>query len=423
MTRRDHCLSYRHRKMLRLRDLHPLFASVTAEEARLIANLGATVYESAGSELRRAWAAELSAEEGAKADVWRREGRLTAMEEIKGQLADATETTVRLAAAEGTVAALRSSMDEEVTRRVGEALEGFRKDYELSALKEVAALREQLAVAKMREELLVLMQEKVEVLQAQVAEQTASKSSHVIGKQGEATVWEMLEGCVVPEFPYAEARNMSGVSHAADFHLWVMRPDGKRMKVLLDAKKYKRPVNTEEINKLNADVDGDDEAHCGILISLTSPVCGMKQFQMRVSDKGKPVLYLSFMDLEKEYQTQLLCWGVRALMTTVREVGVERSLEAEQVDELLTEICGSLKEVDSMIRTHAKMIETLRSMKGSVLQKIANFKQGVSAEEGEVIAPDEGCVAIVKATGDRCGRKVVEGDRCGNHRVRKAGQS
>ena len=408
--------------MLRLRDLHPLYATVSAEEARLIANLGAMVYESAGAELRKAWVAEMSAEEGTKADVWRREGRLVALEELKGRLASAEDASLRLAAAEGTVSALRTSMEEEVTRRVGEALEGFRKDYELSALKEVAVLREQLAVAKMREELFVLLQEKVEALQAQVAEQTASKSSHVIGKQGEATVWEMLETCVVPEFPYAEAKNMSGVSHAADFHLWVMRPDGKRMKVLLDAKKYKRAVNTEEINKLSADVDGDEEAHCGILISLTSPVCGMKQFQMRVTDKGKPVLYLSFMDLEKEYQSQLLCWGVRALMTTVREVGVERSLEAEQVDELLAEISGSVKEVDSMIRTHAKMIETLRTMKGTVLQKIAHFKQGVTADEGEVIAPDEGCVAIVKTTGERCGKKVAEGDRCGNHRVRKVGQ-
>ena len=411
--------------MLRLRDLHPLFVSVSAEEARLIANLGAMVYESAGAELRKKWAEEMSAEEGAKADVWRSEGRLAALEEVKGRLVTAEEAAVRLATAEGTVSALRSTMEEEVTRRLGEALEGFRKDYELTAVKEVAALREQLAVAKMREELLVLMQEKVSALQSQLLEHTAAatKSSHVIGKQGEATVWEMLESCVVPEFPYAEVKNMSGVSHAADFHLWVMRPDGKRMKVLIDAKKYKRPVNTEEINKLNADVDGDDEAHCGILISLTSSVCGMKQFQMRVTDKGKPVLYLSFVDMEKEYQSQMLCWGVRVLMTAVRDVGVDRSLEAEQVDELLTEICGSLKEVDSMIRTHAKMIETLRSMKGSVLQKIANFKQGVSADEGEVIAPDEGCVAIVKATGERCGRKVVEGDRCGNHRVRKAGQT
>ncbi len=411
--------------MLRLRDLHPLYVSVSAEEARLMANLGAMVYESAGTELRKKWAEEMSAEEGAKADVWRSEGRLAAFEEVKGRLVAAEEAAVRLASAEGTVSALRSTMEEEVTRRLGEALEGFRKDYELTAVKEVAALREQLAVAKMREELLALMQEKVSALQTQLMEYTAAatKSSHVIGKQGEATVWELLETCVVPEFPYAEAKNMSGVSHAADFHLWVMRPDGKRMKVLIDAKKYKRPVNTEEINKLNGDVDGDDEAHCGILVSLTSPVCGMKQFQMRVTDKGKPVLYLSFVDMEKEYQSQILCWGVRVLMTAVRDVGVERSLEAEQVDELLTEIAGTVKEVDGMIRTHAKMIETLRTMKGTVLQKIANFKQGVAAEEGDVLVPDEGCVAIVKTTGERCGKKVTDGDRCGNHRVRKAGQT
>jgi len=127
--------------MLRLRDLHPLYATVSAEEARLIANLGATVYEIAGAELRKTWSAEMSAEEGAKADVWRSEGRVAALEEVKGRLATAEEAILRVATAEGTVSALRITMEEEVTRRVGEALEGFRKDYELSAMKEMVTGR------------------------------------------------------------------------------------------------------------------------------------------------------------------------------------------------------------------------------------------------------------------------------------------
>lgn len=393
---------------LDLADLHEIYRTVDAAEARLIANLGAEVYVAVRDQLRASWSADLSAEEGAKADVWRAEGRVAAMEEVRGRLAVAEEATVRAATAEGTLSALRAAMEGEVARRVGEAIVGVRKDCELAAVKEMAALREQVAVATMREELLVLMQEKVTALEAAQAELAAAKtkSSHVIGKQGEATVWEMLETVVVPEFPYAEARNMAGVSHAADFHLWVMRPDGKRMKVLMDAKKYKRPVNSDEIAKLNADVDDDEEASCGIMVSLTSHISTMKQFQMKMTDKGKPVLYLSFVDLETEYHGRLLCWGVRALMTAVRE-DMEKSLELERVEALLTGVSESVKECDVMIKAHTKMIESLRKMKTEMALAVMKFR---GAEEME------GCAAILKTTGERCGKPVHNGgEKCKAH--------
>jgi hypothetical protein len=407
---------------LDLADLHEIYATVEPTEARLIANLGAEVYVAVRDQLRAAWSADLSAEEGAKADVWRAEGRVSAMEEVRGRLAAAEEATVRAAMAEGSLSALRSAMEGEVARRVAEVTAGVRKDCELAAMKEMAALREQVAVATMREELLVLMQEKVAALEVARAEQMAekTKSSHVIGKQGEATVWEMLETVVVPEFPYAEARNMAGVSHAADFHLWVMRPDGKRMKVLMDAKKYKRPVNSDEIAKLNTDVDDDEEASCGIMVSLTSPISTMKQFQMKMTDKGKPVLYLSFVDLETEYHARLLCWGVRALMTAVREDG-SQSREIEAVDTLLREIVTAVKDLDGVIKTHARIIDSLRSVKNTVMQKITDFTEGLSAsdEEEGIVHVNSGCIAVFRATGVRCGLPVVDnGVKCKKHNRR-----
>jgi hypothetical protein len=168
---------------LPLADLHEIYATVEPAEARLIANLGAEVYVVVRDQLRAAWSADLSAEEGAKADVWRAEGRVSAMEEVRGRLAAAEEATVRAAMAEGSLSALRAAMEGEVARRVAEVTAGVRKDCELAAMKEMAALREQVAVATMREELLVLLQEKVAALEAeQVSAKT--KSSHVIGKQG-----------------------------------------------------------------------------------------------------------------------------------------------------------------------------------------------------------------------------------------------
>ena len=58
---------------------------------------------------------------------------------------------------------------------------------------------------------------------------------------------------------YSEVKEMAHISHAADFHLWVVASDLSRVKILIDSKKYKRPIQTIEIDKLNSDVDADEE--------------------------------------------------------------------------------------------------------------------------------------------------------------------
>ena len=412
---------------LRLSDLHEIYRSVDPAEARLIANLGAEVYVAARDRLREAWSAEMSAEEGAKADVWRAEGRVAALEEVKGRLTAAEDAVVRAATAEGTVSALRSAMETEVTRRVGESLAGFRKDYDLEKMKEMTALREQIAAAKPTEELLAVLREKVttleaarDTLQAQLMDHMTAntKSSHAIGKAGEATVWEMIEGVVLSEFTYAEAKNMSGVSHAADFHLWVDGPKGRRLKILIDSKKYKRAVNSDEIAKLTADVDADEDAHAGLMVSLTSPIFTRKQFQIRASGKGKPILYMSFYDIATEYHANMLCWAVRALISAIHDTPEEVNMDVERIEDLLTDINTSLKDVDGMVKTHQKMIDMLRSMKHGILQKISEFRGDVDDTISQT--PEGGCVTVLKSTGARCGKPVFNGGaKCRHHTSRK----
>lgn len=413
---------------LRIADLHPAYAAASTEEAMLMANLGAAVYGLVRERLHASWSAVLGTEDTVKADVWRSEGRMAALEEVKAQLAEAEKLSVRLAAAEGTVDALRAGVDAEVTRRLARELEGARKDYDLVKAGEVAGLKEALAKAEGQAAAYSMLVEAHESMKSRIADleeevsvhrAAATKSSHVIGKQGEATVWEMIETTVLPEFPYAEAKNMSGVSHAADFHLWVMGPSGKRIKMLIDSKKYKRAVNSDEINKLIADVDADDEAHAGLLISLVSPICTTKQFQIRASDKGKPILYLSFYEIEPEYHTKILCWAVRALVSAVHETKDEVNIDLERTEELLKEISTSLKDVDVMVKSHQKMIETLRGMKNGILQKISDFRGEESSEEAST---DGGCVTVLKATGVRCGKPVFNGgEKCRHHTSRKGG--
>lgn len=408
---------------LRIADLHPAYAAASPTDAVAMANLGAVCWSVCRDELQSAWAAAMSAEEGAKADVWRAEGRMGALEEFKTRLVAAESLAVRLAAAEGTVAALQASVEADVAKRVAATLEGFRKDYEIGKMKEIAALREQVAVAEMREELLVSLREKVAALEAArdalLAEQTMAKtkSSHVIGKQGEATVWEMIENTVLPEFPYAEAKNMSGVSHAADFHLWVMGPNGKQVKILIDSKKYKRAVNSDEINKLIADVDADDDAHAGMLISLVSPIFTKKQFEIRNTPKRKPILYVSFFDVADDFHRQLLCNGVRALVAVVGEMKEENRTDMiQRFDEIVAEVTKATKDIDVVIRAQVKAIDGLRQIKASLLDKITAQPQEAVEEEDE----SSGCIVVIKSSGKPCGKPTWSGGvKCKAHTTRK----
>jgi hypothetical protein len=388
-------------------------------------------YASLHGDLRATWEAGLTADEATKAEQHREEGRKLGAAEMLTQLRErlgAAETmAVRLATVEEANRQLQEAAEGEVTRRVTERLDGFRKDYEIQKLSEIGELRETVAKLTAREEMMgvmtttvSLLEEKLEAREKQLAELTAAatKSSHAIGKAGEATVWEMIETVVLPEFMYSEAKNMSGVSHAADFHLSVMMPSGRHIKILIDSKKYKRPVNTDEINKLIADVDGDDEAHAGMMVSLVSPICKTKQFQIKATDKGKPILYLSFQDIPQEQHAKILCWAVHALMSAVNETQEAVSVDIERTEELLDEICSSLKEVDGMVKTHQKMIESLRAMKAGILSKISNFRgEDVISHEG-----GDGCISILKATGVPCGKPVADGElKCRHHMKRGKG--
>ncbi|NDC49444.1 MAG: hypothetical protein EBZ61_10280 [Micrococcales bacterium] len=399
---------------LTLEELHPLYRKVSHDEAVAIANLGAVSYLEARDRLFEVWTEAQSAEEAARAAALRAEGAAAAEAALADRLAAGD-------AAKSRIAVLQASVDALVAERLAAAVEKDRLRYEL----EVAApLRQRLAALENKEETLALLRQTNGLLQAKLdaavasledLKEAATKSSHSIGKAGEATVWEMIESCVLPEFPYAEAKNMSGVSHAADFHLWVMGPSGQRVKMLIDSKKYKRAVNSDEINKLIADVDADEEAHAGLMLSLASPICTTKQFQIRASNKGKPILYLSFFEVDQDQHARILCWAIRALVAAVHESREEVSLEIERTEELLTDICNAMKDVDGMVKTHQKMIEGLRGIKNGILQKITDFR---GEESDQTVG--EGCVTVLKATGVRCGKEVYNGsNKCRHHTSRK----
>lgn len=420
---------------LQIADLHEDYRGVSHEEAIAMANLGAVSYRAVKKELYDQWSASMEGDEAVKADAWRAEERQRVLDSVRTKLVAAEEMSARLISAEGTINQLRASVEAEASRRLAEALEGHRKDFEISKMAEISGLKERIATFEGKEGFIQIMldsqgimKEKIAALEIQLAQQIAdnTKSSHAIGKAGEATVLDLLENTVCKQFTHSVVKDMTGVSHVADFHLWVMDSKGQKVKILIDSKKYKRPVNSDEIIKLYTDMDADDECRCGIMISITSAICTKHQFGISRTIKQKPVLFLTFQNMPTDSQKEILCWGIQVLSELVGEKRSDEQQEmVNNLEQFIDTINGSIKDIESIIRTQLKSVESLREVRGKLFKDLSRFRTGKTHEES--IDVDEktknGCVTIVKATGFPCGRHVVENtDKCRHHTSRVGGK-
>ena len=103
-------------------------------------------------------------------------------------------------------------------------------------------------------------------------------------------------------------------------------------------------------------------------------------------------------------------------MSVVCEENQEiRTAMLQNIDQFVTSIGSSVKEIDNVIRNHVKLLDTLRDTRKSLIARITAYKNGENMEEETV--EENGCVAILK-TGERCCDPISSGDRCGRHSKR-----
>ena len=393
-----------------------------------MANLGAVSYRAVKAELYEQWSTSMEGDESSKAEIWRAEGRQMMLDSVRAKIVAAEEMSARLVAAEGTIQQLRASVEAEAARRTAAALEGHRKDFEIAKMAEISGLKERIATFEGKEgffqivsESQVFMKEKIATLEAQLAQQMAAntKSSQAIGKQGETIVLDMLENTVCKVFPHSTVKDMTALPHAADFHLWIMTPLGKKLKILVDSKKYKRAVNSDEINKLYVDMDADEECQCGIMISIDSGICTKRQFCFSRTLKQKPVLFLSFQDMSPDTQKDILCWGIQVLSEFVLERNdAARQEMLNKVDEFIDTLLVSVKDIDMVIRDQMKSVTAMKEVRSKILKSVANFRGEEETEDKgkAALADDLRCVAL-KSGGDRClNRRSAESDCCKVHK-------
>lgn len=412
--------------MLPLTRLHPLYQSATEEEAILIANLGALCWQSCKKELYKHWE---TSEDSAKAEGWREEGRQAMMEVLKGKLEEGTRANVRLIESELQLKSIQEKFQTELSRQITEQVEKQRLILELER---VSPLQQRLSVLESKDDMIILLKQQSELLQTRLEGKEKdiqtlqasldqsnvknTKSSHAIGKAGEATVLEMLEEHVLPTFQFSRVEDKTAIDHAADFHVWMMASPSKTIKILIDAKKYKANVKMSEILKLHSDVDADPEASVGIMVSLDSGMSTFKQFEIGKTEKNKMIMYISLENMEYEQRVSCLIWALRALSSIagVQDLEKQRSM-IENIEVFANEIDKSVKEMDGIIRSCQKTTEMMRTSRDRLYSRLEKYREGGDLSiEGDKIEHIEGdfngifCKGV-KPNGTPCKKRAQSG--------------
>lgn len=398
---------------LKLAELDPLYRSVPHDEAVIIANLGAQCYIAAKERLYDAWSAAQTDDDAAQAELWRKEGAQAMAESLKARLAAGEAAATRLSALQGATEA-------EVTRRVEEVLAYHRKEFEAAKREEIHSLETQIAemrgaakFARLLEESHGSMKAEITRLSAEVAkykEAAGTKSSHALGKIGEATIFEMLNSCVLPQFAYSEVRDMTAVKHVGDFHLFVNGPTGKQIKIMIDAKKYSAPVQNAEVEKLYSDLDGDS-SEAGLMVSLDTAIYTKAQFQITKTKMGKPCMFISFEKLDDGVRQEVLCWAVRVLVGVVsaRDKTRQDAMIAE-IQKFLGDLTSSLSDLEACVKASKGVYDTLRDAKERIVARVNTYRAACGMDE---LAPE-----VALPTVDmRCKGKKMNGDQCRSRRM------
>ena len=97
----------------------------------------------------------------------------------------------------------------------------------------------------------------------------------------------------------------------------------------------------------------------------------------------------------------------------------------DNIDQFLGQINETVKEMDGAIRLHMKALDAMRQTRMNMVTTITNFRKDAmidGVDESSDVEEVAGCVAVLKATGTRCGKPVMSGtEKCRAHAPRKGG--
>lgn len=403
---------------LALAELDAIYGTVPHEEAVAIANLGAQCYAAAKERLYTSWAA-LQDDTGQE-ELWRKEGATSMLESLKGRLAAGDAALAR-------VAALQSGVEAELERRVEEVLSVRLKEVELEKREEMLVLKGQMAELHGSAKMFAMLEEAHSALKGELEklreengalkEATVVKSSHALGKMGEATVFEMLSTYVAPMMSDAEVYDMTKVKHAGDFHIHVMGKHGKMVRIMVDVKKYKRAIDNTEIYKLYSDLDGCD-VDVGLMLSLDSGICTKSQFQLTRTKGNKLCMFLSFEKIDDGIRKEILSWAIRALVGIVstQDQSSQETMVME-IQQFLVDMMRLVDKLDSGVKSLRGVYDVLRDLKDEMLARISSYKTTCGLEVIDTIVEPTQATANTNKTATLCKALNRNGSACKSRHV------
>ena len=330
--------------------------------------------------------------------------RQTLEKELRSQIQ--SELAVQLEAEKKSVESLKrsldslqSSQDESIEKRLSAAVLERTYSLETSKLVEVSALREELSTLRERcshsdvataqnKKLTELIEGYVE--QIRVLTTVTPKASHIIGKEGEDEVESLIQTFVLPQFLHSDLLRQTGKGYAGDFHLSLQSPQGKRMRILVEAKKYAYSVDKAEITKFKRDCDNsENHLDAGILLSLQTSISCYYQFQIEKTEGGKHILYLSMEDLSTEDRGRTLLWAVRVLSTIVSytdDPDKQKGL-LEKVMEFWKKMEISRSKCEDIVKACRKSLEVAESMRDEFVVSLDDFRTVLGIESAIMSEP------------------------------------
>ena len=417
---------------LKLSDLDPEFQEKSYEEQVMIANIGAVCYRGLGDVMREALQKELSFKDKVKMETLRTSLEKEVLLPLQKANSEIAEGYMRCNNLEKQVELLKKQVNltqEEIEKEIQR-----RVQYDFAV--RMSDLNTELASLKVKEQYHRKMEEYVKRLEEEKGNmnkhiqklegenhqlneeikktlQKEPKSLRDIGKEGEALIHELLKKKVSYEFKKVTVEDVSHIGHSGDFHLFLTTPEKKRIKILIDSKKYKTPVSNVEIAKLMRDVDSDDEATAGLLISIDSGISAKEQCQVEKTPKCKPIMYLSFEDVDDEMRGGVLCMAIRMIITLVSGYSeIEKDIMIDNIELFIKDVEDSIKDLNSLAVQCKKMNESILKLRMKLIEKINKFQsltESAVVEEvvGEVIEHID-----VGENNSRCKGSTRNGAQC-----------
>ena len=178
-----------------------------------------------------------------------------------------------------------------------------------------------------------------------------------------------------------------------------------------------------EIRKLHSDVDMDEEADGGLMLSLDSGIYNYSQFELSRTSKGKTILYMSMEGQSEEEKRRTLQWGIRVLTSIGGEERGKQGRKQEEVEELMKELEKSVKEQDQCVRQCAKTLEQMRATREGLYTRLMDYREGrleLSSEgvkSGEAVLNGEAVLSseavLSGGSSKKCKWENTEGKKCG----------